>query len=382
MSVKRGVYCCFLILFALVLASRASASSFGVSPAIYRLDFEPNLEGSFVFNFHSDNTDLDFEVGIKGDLAEYVAVDKDNFQGGSGKVNAFLKLPERIETPGLHRILIWAKPIQSASGGMGIVGSPNGVIAVYVPYPGKYAEIQKFEIENANTGEKVPYKLVVYSRGDETITASSRIEILDSANESVKVFNLGSNEIASTEFVAFDSGLDMAGVGAGNYKAVAIVKTDSGQEVRKEDSFKLGELQVKVVNYTRMLEKNKINPFEIEVESFWNDALENVYAEVFVVGTDISFLTPSVELRPWQRSKLTGYFDTTGLEADKVFQVKIVLHYGDETTEELVSLTFVETTNYILIASVISGIVAVLAFIAWVVLKIRKLEKKSGRKKR
>ncbi|MBU0467026.1 MAG: hypothetical protein KJ718_06085 [Nanoarchaeota archaeon] len=368
-----------LACFLLVVLSSFVEASMGVSPAKYDVNFEPGFEDDFYFNFHTDNPSQELEIYIWGELGIYITLNKDKIVG-SGKVDVHLKLPQKIETPGRHRIFVGARPVVSeTSGTVSILASVAAAIDVYVPYPGKYAEI-KFEAENANAGEEVPYKLEIYSRGEEAITTNSRIEIFDSRNESVGIYELGTKEIIGVDSVTIRDSLDTITFGAGNYKAVAVVTTDGGQEVKAEDNFKLGELRVRIINYTRELKKNTINPFVIDVESLWNDPVDELYAEVFVLGAEeeISFLTPSAELKPWQRAKLSGYFDTTGLEVGEEVQVRIVLHYGEETTEEVVYLRFVKTVNYFLIVSIIAGAIAVIAFVMWLVVKFKKSEGKSG----
>lgn len=365
------------------IALCVEASTFGVSPAGYDVDFEPGLEENFVFDFYTDNPSSVLEVYSREEFTEYVTFDPKKLEGGKGRVNAFLKLPQELKEPGTHRLLIGAKPIISSrgEGGVGIVASVNGAIRVHIPYPGKYAEISNFDVKDANAGEPIRYRLKIHSRGEESITTNSRIEVFDSKNESVRAYQLGTDEIPGVDFVEIKDTFDTTGFGAGDYKAVAIVSY-SGREVKKEDIFRLGELNVKIVNYTRMLEKEKINPFVIEVESLWNDPIKELYAEVFVVGINMSFLTPSVELKPWRKERLQGFFDTTGIE-EEGFQIRMVIHYGDQTTEETAIMSFAKSrNNYLLIAGIVLGAVGVLAFVVWVIMKFKRLERKGGKGKK
>lgn len=384
MKVKKSPVFAFIALLFIIFLS-VQVVSIGVAPGKVEINFVPgqSYEGSFDFSFMTRNPAAELEVSVEGDLSEYVEVNKNRLTG-SETVKVFVKLPTYIEKPGPHRILIGAAeapPEDNGRGGFGISVSTkiNAVIQVNVPYPGKYGEIGEFEVKDANTREPLFYILRIYSRGNEQIITSSRIEIYDSKNKSVKTFNIGIDKILPADFVEINSKLDSGDLMAGNYKAVAIVSYD-GKEVSREDNFKLGELRVKIVNYTRMLEKNKINPFEIEVESLWNDPIENLYAEVFVEGTDISFLTPTIELMPWQKEKLRGYFDTTEIKEDELY-VKMVLHYGDKTTEETAYLKFVKKTNYLMIGSIIVGVVGLILLVVWIILRIKKSKRKDGKKK-
>jgi len=367
-----------LVLFLFCIFSFSSVSAISVSPGRHDVDFEPGLEESFVFIFDAKDDSTKLEVYSWGDLSEYTTISPDMLIG-SGKVDVLLKLPDEIDLPGAHVIRVGARPFQGPDAMVGAVAGVRGAILVHVPYPGKYADVE-FEIEDANAGEKIPYRLKIYSRGDEEIITSSMIEIYDSENKSVGTFNLGTNEILPTEDIEINLQLDADNLGAGSYNAEVIVGY-AGEEKRERDGFRLGSLNAKVVNYTRELKKNTINPFTIEVESLWNDKINDLYAEVFVVGTSRSFLTPSVELNPWRRTKLLGYFDTIGFEAGEEFQVKMVLHYDGETSEETAILSFVRTNNYLLIGSIIVGVIGIISFIMWVVIKLKRLEKRNGKKK-
>ena len=88
---------------------------------------------------------------------------------------------------------------------------------------------------------------------------------------------------------------------------------------------------------TNSVEKNKINRFDIGVESFWNEQVDDLFVEGFILGYGIEFLTPSVSLQTFGKSSLTTYFDTTPIKENE-FQAKIVLHYEGRTTERIINL--------------------------------------------
>ena len=374
-----------IIVLLILFRFGVDAASLGVSPAIYEIDFVPGLEKSFIFNFAGDNPDLEYVVNVTGDLAEYVNLDKYEYKGQTGEVTAFLKLPQNIDVPGTHRIFIGAlsKSDNPRGGGtsIGLTTRVNGVIKVLVPYPGQYADID-FKINDANAGEKVEYKLIIYSRGKELIITQSRIEVYDSANERVRVFDVGSDVIPSTENVEINSNLDLSDLSAGTYKAVAIVSY-SGEEKRAEGVFRLGELFVNIVNYTTEFDRYKINPIYIDIVSGWNDPIKVVFASGRVKSySDISFQTPSIELAPWKEGRLIGYFDTSAIEEDE-FQMDLVLHYEDKTMEKTIDLRLRKKKfNYLLWGGVALGILIVISFVVWMIVKLKRLKMKNGKSRK
>lgn len=385
MVMKKGCFVISLLVLMLFSESVLAVNSIGVSPSSAIVKFVPGegYKGSFDFNFVTDDPNAKLEIYLEGDLIEYVTIDPKTLNGG-GEVRVSLDIPGVVEKPGPSKIYIGARGVSeedSRGGGFGI-GVTAGVMAVVrvdVPYPGKYADI-RFEIEDANAGEKTEYKLRIDSRGKESIDTISRVIIYNSRNESVKTFSLGGDSIAPADYVEINSDLDVSELGSGNYWAEAVV-TYSGEDVKASDNFRLGELRVDIVNYTRELKKNELSPFFIDAESFWNDPIDGLFAEVSVVGTDITFSTPSVNLKPWQRVKLRGFIDTSELESDEGFQANIVLFYGDKTTEELVDVSFIEESNFIFYILIAVGIVVIIVVGFFVIRKI-KSGANNGKKKK
>jgi len=365
-----------LIVFGSILFFCSSVYAFaGVSPAIYEIDFKPGLKQVFDFNF-ATNPNINMEIYSEGDLSEYIKLSTKELTGG-GNVKALLELPEVIEKPGEHRILIGGKQLIEEGEGIGAAINIRGVIDVKVPYPGKYAELT-FSSTNANAGDPVDFNLIIYSRGKEDINAKASIEIHDSNDKIVEVLDLGQYLIESTQSKQIKKSWDTSKFGAGRYKAVAIVEYGGEKNARIESPFRLGELFVDVISYTEEFERDKINKFDIGIESFWNDPIENVFADVLVFNEagNISFLTPSVSLQSFGKSTLMGHFDTTLIEQNK-FQAKITLNYEGKTSEKIVDLKFKSEINYIVVGILVVLILIVIFLIVFFVLRSRK----NGQKK-
>jgi hypothetical protein len=346
----------FFLVFTVLVSGLVSAR-LGVSPAVHEVNFVPGLEESFHFNFISDDNMGRFAIEVEGDLAEYITLSKEEIVG-SGEVDALMKLPQVIEKPGTHRILVGARQLSREEGGTHLLLAIRGVIKVNVPYPGKYAELE-LETEDANAGEPIKLNLKIYSRGKEAITTDSKIEIYDLQNRKVETLDLGEDMINSGEFVEIDATLNTVNYGSGNYKVKAVVEY-GGREAEAEGAFRLGELFVKVVDYSKEFKRNRVSPFVIVVESFWNDPVEIVYAEGEVLGYEnIEFKTPLIRLEPWQRGSLSGYLDTSTIE-EETFQARVVLHYENKTSEEILDLRFEdESADYYLIVLIAVAVLAI-----------------------
>jgi len=375
---KTGV----VIFIAIIILSWRASAIVGVSPGIYEVNFEPGLKESYVFSYKFDEG-VNAEVYAEGDLAEYVTLSTDSLVGG-GAVIATVELPGYIEEPGDHKIFIGAmQKADTLGGSIGMVGNVRGVILVKVPYPGKYALISEFYATNANQGEPVNFTLHVNSLGQEGITVTALVEIFDESNSSLEIVNLGSSYLEPKENKIFFKQFQTTNSKAGDYRARAIVKYDAG-EITKERMFRLGTLYVGISNYTREFTKEKINKFEVEIESFWNNQLNDVYADVNIIGYDIEFLTPSLDLTPWQKTRLSGFFDTSGIKEDN-FQANITVHYANEKTNEIVELKFIREVDYVLYALILGGIfvgILVLSIIIVLVILLTRVRKPLNNKRR
>jgi len=343
------------------------SASIGVRPASYELDFKPNFEQVYDFQFFQDG-DGELEVYSEGDLAEYVTLSTNKLIG-EGIVYANLKLPDKLDVPGTHRLYIGAKQVVGENKGFSLVGNIQGLIKVNVPYPGQYLEII-FGVTNANAGQNISFNLRLNNLGKEIVIANSRIEIYDIyGKELIKIIPMDSKILESTEMVDLQASLETTNYNPGDYKAIAFIDYGDGKSVKSEGIFRLGEMRAEVVNYTSIFKKGLINRMEIDIESFWNDPLENLYATVSVQNTSIYFQTPSITLKGFEKSRLTGFLDTSEIEKEP-FSANITLHYNGKTTERIVTgLRFEKENNnslflIILVASALV-IVAVILFLIW-----------------
>lgn len=371
---KRALIAYFFLMIFLLPFCKAIV---GVSPAKYDIDFEPNLKQKFYFEFIGD-PGVQFEIYPEGDLADYVQLDRDMVTG-RGRVQIILSLPSEIEVPGKHRLYITgAQQVNSKEKGFAIVGNVRGVIQINVPFPGKYAEID-FTMKNAKSGEDAPFDLKINNLGKEGINTKSYIEIYDSLGKKVETFYAGDNAISPAKLVEISSTIPTSKYRPGEYTAVAIVEYE-GRTAKKDAKFRIGELYVAVSKHSDNFQRGKINRFEIEVESFWNDPIGNVYAEVEILDYNTKFTTPSINLKGFEKSVLTGFFDTTPIEEDS-FKAKITIHYGDKTTEEIVNLKFKNEINYTLYI-MISTITIFLIIVIFLSVKLIRLERRLNEKER
>ena len=374
---RRGLVFGFIFVFIICFLISEVSASIGVRPATYDVDFKPNLKETYTFNFFQD-TPNELTVYAEGDLAEYVKLSTNKIErSNGGTVDATLILPKDIEVPGVHRILIGAKQKVENKAGFALVGNIQAVIKVKVPYPGQYLEIS-LETTNANAGQNVDFTLHIVNLGKETVVANGRIEIYDKyGNELIEAIPFDSKSLEPTGSEDLYHSLNTKNYKPGDYKVVAVVNYGDSKSARKEAIFRLGEMRVDIINYTSVFKKDTLNRMEIRTESFWNDPIDNLYATVQFLGTDAYLQTPSTTIKGFDKTMLTGFFDTVDIK-EEPFSANITIHYNNKTSSRVVNdLTFKKESNHMLLYVAIA--VAVLAIVIGVVIYLI-MRRRNGKK--
>lgn len=307
----------------------------GVSPAGYEFDFESGLSRTCEFTFIFDEG-VEVELYVEGSLKDYVTLDKESIVGRE-KVSAYLKLPESVYPPGVNIIRIGTREVGLGNSGIGAFADIGGEIRVNVPYPGKYVELE-VSAPNYNIGEVMNISVKATNRGKVDLSISPFVQIF---NGSEKIQNLETKDkrtIKPFESSNFYFSLDTSNYSFGEYNAVALADYGEEELSRDDDLFRLGHLNVEIINYTYRFERNKINPFDIRIKSEWNSPIEEIYADVFVLNNDyVSFRTSPIRLGSWKEGVLNGFIDTYSLKGED-FMANITLHYNNKTSSRIVAL--------------------------------------------
>lgn len=365
-----------VVIFTIFLFYRVDAM-IGVSPAYYDVDFQPDLKRVFNFEFFSDE-DYPIELYTSGELARYAELSRDKINNRGGGVSVSVELPSELETPGINSIVVGGRQVPTEEQGFGIVGDMRGLIRIKVPYPGKYASVN-FNVKNVKAGEPVEFKVEINNLGKESIDMSTIVIVYDSFNMTVETMNLADSHLEPTKGKVLLGYMNTTAEQAGLYTARVIVNYGGKSPAVSESKFRLGELYMEILNYTEEFKRNSINRFEVEVESFWNDPIENVYAEVLVPVYNIRFLTPSLSFSGFEKRVFTGYFDTAGISEDvDEFKAKIMIHYQGKTSERVVSMRFKKETDYLMYALIV-GIVIAIGVLVWLYIWIRKIKNEARR---
>lgn len=375
------------ILLTLVILSLQliQAGGVGITPVYYKEFFEPGLTKTYEFHSFATNSPEGIDLYIKGDLAEYVNLSTTHLSD-SGDFTVTITLPNEIEVPGTHKILVGAVEARKVEGvTVGGIAAIQGRIDILVPFPGKYTE-SSFRISNINQGEEAPFELEINNLGTQGLTTNTIIEVFKiNTTESLLAKKLSNVEMEPKETFSAMGTLDTRDFPPGEYQAFTSVDWEKKKTIHNQ-TFRIGEFLVDIVDYDYQFEQGKINPFNVEIENKWNTKIDEVFATVSITDEGRlvgDFKTVSVDTNPWEVRNITGYFDTSNLES-KRYTAKILLNYGGATTSKLVAIyinpPIAQTYRTYIIIAIIATILIV-ALITYLIWKVRRLEHKNEKKK-
>src|SRR3989339_27592 len=354
----RGEYKIIFIFLIISCAIITSISALGVSPAIKEYNFQPNFEDVIKYRTLGIPSNMELELYAEGDLAEYVTIDKKKLFG-EGEFRVSLDLPEHIEVPGKHIIYIGVKEKVDPELIQGTVGTSvtiQAVIVIYVPYPGKWIDAS-LTGNNVNVNESVNFELSLTSKGTEDVEVSPRIEI-SSKDKIIETLYFTNRLIKSQENIGLKKTLETVGYNPGT-------------------------------NHTDKILLGGVKRFEIEIESGWNNNIENAYAKVDFFnesGKITEFKTSPTSLSPWEKKTIEGFFDTSDF-IESTYNANITMvYYGtadmSKTSNKVVSVQFIKESelNVTLIAIIGAIILIIVMIIIITILIIKKKNDKKGNK--
>jgi hypothetical protein len=363
----------FFVLYFLIFFMQLASASLGITPAKSEFNFVSGSEYVVDYVVSSDiGSKLEFYV--EGDLSDYVVLDKTEAVGSS-LLRMRLTLPESVDKPGPHKLLVGAREVPPEDQFLGTAINIRAVVYVYVPYPGRYAEMG-LNIPDGNIDEEIPVELNVVNRGkDDLLLNSVKIDFF-TENKKIHEMIFNPVELKTAEEKYFRKFLDSKGYNPGDYFAEATI--NYGEENFINKSFRIGSLFVNITNFTNTLESGGIRKFYIGVQSLWNGQLNNVYADVNLsngIQDDIIFRTPSVDLVPWELRDIESFLDTEEMVGQ--YNADIVLSYPGGKTFAIGTINIIEVDYLIwIILGSVGVILAIVVAVYFMMRKQKKLRRK------
>lgn len=340
MKKRYFIVLCMLIMPLFAAHYSSAASMAGISPSRIDIPFFPYTEKRIDFRTIGYSTaDFEFKCPYVNLINETV-YDEDGVETFS--VN--IKLPEKIDAePGeyscgfnLHRRKdINMPPGVSAAAEIGVL------IYVHIPVKGKYATIS-LSTNNVNKGEPLFFKVGVNNLGDTALRGlSAAIDVMDIEGNVKETLYTTEGDALPFGSVELWKRMETTDYEPARYNARAVMAYGGEKPAEAETSFLIGKLFVKYIGMQLNATAGRINPVTVDVESWWGNPIENVRAEISMFNASGAFngdfRTESVDLSPWQKATLKGYWDANGLEAGD-YNANVTLKYKGGETSEIVKV--------------------------------------------
>jgi hypothetical protein len=309
----------------LMLLFAPGVFALGVSPGRTTLDFSPNLEKEISFSVtNTENKDMGIAFTVEGDLADFVTlsskVERFSADEGSKEFSYIVNLPRGL-SPGLHEadIITTEVPAEGVSADTTIRASVSVVtqLRVYVPYPGKYVDVN-FDVVNEEESGLIKFYLPLISRGDEEITSVKGV--IGIYKESELVDSLETNELSLSagekkEILAVWN----PDIAPGKYRAVAKIDYD-GEKKEIEKEFNVGKENLEVLGVSvNDFKLGDVARIKIIVQNKLSDTIEKATANMEIKDSgakEIAKLkSEDYEIPPLRNSEMVLYWDTENLEA-------------------------------------------------------------------
>jgi len=306
--------------------------------------YTPNTTGTYNLCLRNTKDEPDnIKISIEGEIANLLTLNFPEVLTLDPKetrcLSYNLTMPENMSRAGLTEAYIAATEVPKPTPGGGgisfqLLVSVKHRISMRVPYPGKYMDFT-LNTQDVKEGEPVWFTVNAISRGTETIKKVSGIgEIYDSATNKLQDTIRFSEEInVKTGDEAFlTASWDKKDIKSGKYYIKATMNFDEKSEVLNGE-FQVGSLNLEVTNYSKTAYNESVNKFDLDVQSNWNDPIENAYADVVIKKDkfETTFRLPSVRVEAFSKARMSSFWETRGTEVGP-HDVFITLHYGDKTS--------------------------------------------------
>ena len=316
---KKAAGLFFFLLFSCFFLA-VTVSAIGVTPARYDMQFTSGFDHEFKFDvLNNQNKQITVQLSLSRDMNGFATLSDNELvipPLSRGPFTVHLTLPQTtdaMEHPGRNilEVLIVEKSPDEGTG----VGSKTGVIplvVVNVPYPQRYAQIKQFSTGSTNEGGNLSMSFAVENLGNETLSGTSaRVDLLDNDGQVIatKTFSditVPFKQAFQKEFMFVTDQLPPQ-----DYSAVLAYTYDQ-TTIKKNVTFRIGDLSGRVVSYQENVTKGGIVPYSLQVASNWKG--ETYMSAHLKIGSYVTD-TPRISLREFKTGTLNAYIDTTNLEA-------------------------------------------------------------------
>ena len=328
-----------LVYVLLLLLLMQGVVAWGVTPARYLADYTDETQEIIFTIRNSGFNEGYFEIDFGGSLAryaEYRGSDSIFFSPETDTQQVVVQInlePEELTTPGKNSLRVIMRQIPE-QGQATVTAKVTLVTEVVVnaPLEGAFIEANLYTQQSSPRAD-TPFQIALFNKGEGNVGVYADMRVLGPTNEVIEqwqtdtviVQEQGTNKLRT----AWEGEKE-----PGTYTVEAIVHyAEKVQKITK--SFIVGSREVEILEVSsENFQLGQINRVELTARNTWNDVLEDVFAEIFVISSsgDVvqSFRTNPINFRAYQTQTLEAFWDTELLQVGE-YTLNIVTEVGEES---------------------------------------------------
>ena len=340
----------FLIFIVLILSLSSFVSAWGVLPAKQLIDFSSE-EQIVSLTLRNNNFDEGFfKLSFAGDLSKFIVEKDDSLiylspSDSEKKISFKVKFPKDKLIPGKNTLKIILQQVDVSSG-ENTLSSVMTLVAeaiVNVPYEGNFV-VANLDIPASKTLDDNRITISLINKGESAVNVWADIVIKGPTNSEIIRWTTEKkllDYLSAGKIETFWKGEKNPGV---YFAEVILHYGDKTQVLRKQ--FVVGQKEVLVediVSPNFLL--GEINRLDLKVRSVWNDLLDDVFAQVYVVSEDgtivQTFKSTPENFNAYESKRLSAFWDTSNLlVGNYVLQTKISIdgHTSEKDFPVIVSM--------------------------------------------
>lgn len=315
---RRFVLCARLFLCILLfLIFLPSVFGLGIRPAETKADFVPNARATYAFTVVNDeHRDLVVTLEAKGVFADLMSFPRERVEISASqdlaKVDFVVDFPDKM-SPGVQEgsVVVSEEGIGYVTQG-GIAARLQLVHKVHlnVPLEGKYI-VANLKVNEGQ--EQIDVVTNIQNKGYEKINAlTSQVSVLDE-DVVLDMLPANSQSLGVKEAVSFQNTLQKSSLSLGEYTVMAEVLYDNAR-LELSQKLRVGLPTLNIVASDEFVAEGKINKWDVNVKSLWNEVLKDQLFEVVLLkdgGVVDRWKTLAVDIEPGVVKTIRSYVDGT-----------------------------------------------------------------------
>ncbi len=328
----------------IMLALLSSTFALGISPSRKTIPFTSDLQQEIAFTvLNGENKDLDVIIYPRGELADYVLIEKSSLHipasQRAAKVKYKINVPYSVRKPGINQLDIVVEEIPSDYEKQTVISGKVAVVHQLLltsPYNGKYLRAM-LTTNNPEEGKNLELSFALFNEGTKKIEAiKGEVTVLNSNFESIAQSNY--------DFDPLDFGESRKDVKTmylnlhpGDYYVKANIKYE-GRIINLDAAFTVGGSYIEIGGISSSNFKlGAINQLDVSVYNKISEEIKNVFGEIIVQDKNDKVYsiikTISVDLLPNSGNNLFGYWDTSSLSLG-IYDLLVKVRYGGRETQK------------------------------------------------